>query len=578
MALLLCASVGAQERGPNIDLWYGNAQPVGELGLPQPFFNILGNVSSADSPVQLTFSLNGGPSQSLSTGPDRRRLWGEGDFNIELEIDGLAPGANLVTIEATDASGRESSDTVILEYTPGERWRLPYTIDWRETARIDRVAQVVDGLWIIEEGALRTVQVGYDRVVAIGDLGWEEYEVVVPISVHGLDPRCVADITQCSGTPSVGIIMRWPGHSDWDGSRPRYGYFPIGAAGSYRWRRDDLQTGFLSLSNGVFDTVARDNRQELPFDSPHYFKMRVENENEGFRYSLKVWAENRPEPEEWSLVALEPLTGLRSGSVLLLTHHVDASFGTITISPLDVPFTVPPSILDVQAHPGRLEAELTWTTDRPTSGEVTYGTSSVHELGPVAGTDFLDSHSVLLSGLQPGTLYHFQLTLVDEEGIEAQSDALTFTTLENGKPVAHSTAISTASGTPVAIRLTARDPDGDPLLFEVVTLPQSGTLSGEPPALTYTPKAGFAGTDRLAFTAQDGFDTSAEASVTISVRSPPKSVPPEETQPPRAGGGCTLAAGGAKADAALLLILLLASARLLATRQRVGKRTRSQGT
>ena len=56
------------------------------------------------------------------------------------------------------------------------------------------------------------------------------------------------------------------------------------------------------------------------------------------------------------------------------------------------------------------------------------------------------------------------------------------------------------------VTLSATDPDGDPLTWLPVPVvaPTSGTLSGTPPALVYTPKAGFVGTDLFAFQVSDG--------------------------------------------------------------------------
>jgi hypothetical protein len=73
-------------------------------------------------------------------------------------------------------------------------------------------------------------------------------------------------------------------------------------------------------------------------------------------------------------------------------------------------------------------------------------------------------------------------------------------------PACGNGAFSTTPGTAVATGLTplASDPDGDALTFTVVDQPASGTLSGTAPALTYTPNAGFLGTDSFTYRANDG--------------------------------------------------------------------------
>lgn len=86
-------------------------------------------------------------------------------------------------------------------------------------------------------------------------------------------------------------------------------------------------------------------------------------------------------------------------------------------------------------------------------------------------------------------------------------------------PVAVAQFRSTTPGTPLAITLTASDPDGDPLTYAIVTQPAHGALSGTPPNVTYTPAAGFTGSDSFTFRANDGKANSNVATVSLSVTS-----------------------------------------------------------
>ena len=83
------------------------------------------------------------------------------------------------------------------------------------------------------------------------------------------------------------------------------------------------------------------------------------------------------------------------------------------------------------------------------------------------------------------------------------------------EPVADSQSLTTPEDTPLAITLTGSDPD--PLTFSVAGGPSSGTLTGTPPNLTYTPNANFNGADSFTFTVSDGSLTSAPATVSITV-------------------------------------------------------------
>jgi hypothetical protein len=53
--------------------------------------------------TSLWYTLNGPSENRLNVGPDRRRLWADGDFNVEFDFADLNPGANVVEIIARGA-------------------------------------------------------------------------------------------------------------------------------------------------------------------------------------------------------------------------------------------------------------------------------------------------------------------------------------------------------------------------------------------------------------------------------------------------------------------------------------------
>ncbi|MCY3018684.1 MAG: Ig-like domain-containing protein [Planctomycetota bacterium] len=87
----------------------------------------------------------------------------------------------------------------------------------------------------------------------------------------------------------------------------------------------------------------------------------------------------------------------------------------------------------------------------------------------------------------------------------------------NTTPVADGQTVSPHSGTAKAITLTGGDADGDAITFAVVAQPQHGALSGTVPNLTYTPTAGYAGSDSFTFKVNDGVADSNVATVSIDV-------------------------------------------------------------
>jgi hypothetical protein len=87
-------------------------------------------------------------------------------------------------------------------------------------------------------------------------------------------------------------------------------------------------------------------------------------------------------------------------------------------------------------------------------------------------------------------------------------------------PAAFNQSVSTSYNTPIAITLTAVSPSHLPLTYTVTTGPASGVLSGLAPNLSYTPNAGFTGTDSFTFKANDGTTDSNMATVSIIVLPP----------------------------------------------------------
>lgn len=402
---------------PVINVWYGDHQRFGQLGVPQPFANILGNVSDPQGVAGLTYRLNGGPAMPLSRGPDNRRLALLGDFNAELELSELNPGANQLLLTAWDAQGNAGQKEVTVEYFDGTSWPRDYTIDWSSVSQVPDVAQVVDGLWSLESDSVRPVVLDYDRLIGIGDLTWDDYEIEVPIRMHFIDP---AGFEPPSTAPLVGLILRWPGHQDWDGSQPRWGFLPLGGLAMFRWNR-------LEIMGSAGSLIAQDNSgKTLSLEVPYILKFRVE----GHTYSFKAWMQGTPEPLAWDLVADDPL-GPTHGSALLVAHHVDVSFGDVTVRP--GPFA-PPGALEIDSidvTPGDNWAIVSWQTNQPAQGRVDFGTTASYGQS-VSASESSTSHEVVLEGLQADTSYHYRVTATEGGSLDSSEDRTFMTAAAGG--------------------------------------------------------------------------------------------------------------------------------------------------
>ncbi len=98
-----------------------------------------------------------------------------------------------------------------------------------------------------------------------------------------------------------------------------------------------------------------------------------------------------------------------------------------------------------------------------------------------------------------------------------QAVGFTVTAVVDDPPTADDQSIFTPVNSAVGITLTASDPEGQALTYAVASGPANGSLSGTAPNLTYTPDAGYSGSDGFTFTANDGTSTSAPATVSIAV-------------------------------------------------------------
>ena len=423
------------QQGPTIDIWHNDEQTFGLPGRAQRWVNILGNVQDPDGIASLTYSLNGGAAQQLSIGADRRRLVGAGDFNVEIDA-GILLATNELVIRAVDTTGAETVRNVIVHWVAGTSWPSSYSVDWSQVTDIQSAVQVVDGLWHLTPQGIRTSAVGYDRLLAVGDWTWQDCEIVVPFTVHGYTPP---PYNWQVNEPGIGMVLRWPGHSEnapyQPGQQPRVGWEPNGAVALYRYNKTDPTlpgTANFTIVNGI----------------TYYFKATVKTLSTGYRYELKIWEASQSENAAVFLYRKTmPLDDLAAGSVLLVAHRVDVTFGNVTITRAGE--TVPPAISNVVAQPSPDGARISWSTNEPATGRVEYGLTTDYELGVAPVGTAATSHSVQLSGLNPEAAYHYRIIATDAAGNSSSSADAVFTTaaLDTVPPlisqVQHTTGVTT---------------------------------------------------------------------------------------------------------------------------------------
>lgn len=106
----------------------------------------------------------------------------------------------------------------------------------------------------------------------------------------------------------------------------------------------------------------------------------------------------------------------------------------------------------------------------------------------------------------------------------------------NTPPVIKDESFSMSAGSnELAINLTAFDQEGDPLNYEVLSLPRYGKLSGQAPSLVYIANKEFSGQDNFMIRVSDGKNISEPATVTIAAPLPQiaaQILPAQPTTPP----------------------------------------------
>ena len=308
-----------------IDVWYGLNQTFGNIGQPQRWVNVLGSVSDSDGISSLSYTLNGGAENLLSLGPDERRLLNDGDFNVDIDRTLLQEGANEVVITVLDSLNSITRSTVTVNYNGGNVWPIPYRADWAQLTAPSDGVQIIDGQWELTPNGIRITEPGYDRLFAVGNIDWSQYELVSTFTVNSVD------VTEFAG---VGVIGPWSGHTDDPiaGAQPKTGTLPFGAQAWAAYFPPGLQS---RIQIGGHQT-ARDTRDfNYTLGQTYNFRYSVERPNAvGLQHSMKVWAVGTAEPLPWDVQYVDTTSGLTQGSLAFVAHHADVTFGNIVVQPV----------------------------------------------------------------------------------------------------------------------------------------------------------------------------------------------------------------------------------------------------
>lgn len=103
-------------------------------------------------------------------------------------------------------------------------------------------------------------------------------------------------------------------------------------------------------------------------------------------------------------------------------------------------------------------ATVTWTTNEAASSLVNYGTTTSYGAN-AANASLVTSHSIVLSGLLSGTMYHVMVASTDAAGNTATSSDVTFTTgtPDTTDPVISGAAVSAIGSTTATLSWTTNE-------------------------------------------------------------------------------------------------------------------------
>lgn len=334
LGVLLSASLGLSSQ-PMIDVWYGEEQFFGSPARAQNWINVLGNASPAEDIAKLSYQLNGGSEKLLTPGSDLHRLARAGDFNIELGWDEVREGENTLLITAEDKRGRVSERTLTLQVEKGNAWPLPYAVDFSRVAQLQRVAQVVDGKWVLTEDGVRTAEPYYDRVLTIGDSSWENYEVNLSLTVHDFTPPEPGPPTY--DVSHFGVALRWRGHVP-DGRQPNRQWYPLGSQGELLLRAEGDSCRWRVLRGGGEQWMPTpfSGYRSIALGRKLQIRAQVETLSDGQHvYRFKQWNAGAREPATWDVEAYEDRErDFASGAFCIVPHNSDVTIHRVEALPL----------------------------------------------------------------------------------------------------------------------------------------------------------------------------------------------------------------------------------------------------
>jgi hypothetical protein len=315
-----------------------------------------------------------------------------------------------------------------------------------------------------------------------------------------------------------------------DGSASGAGLTIANAPGSWgNGAADYMYDGYLYPFDGGNIVVTLTNLAAASYDFYIYGHGEADNQNSTYQVSVdgqSYGSQTTLNGPGWNSSAV-----WQQGLQYVVISNVVVGTGqtvTVTVSPASSSYAI---ISGMQMAQVTAPAPVAPTiASQPASQTVTAGTNVTFTVG-VSGTlplSYQWQHggnnisgatgaSLTLNDVQVSNGGIYSVTVSNVAGSATSSNAMLVVNPIVYTPVANNQVVALAENTSVGIVLTGSVGNGDPLTYTVVSQPANGTLSGTAPNMTYQPAASYAGPDSFTFTASDGTNSSAPATVSINV-------------------------------------------------------------
>ena len=212
-------------------------------------------------------------------------------------------------------------------------------------------------------------------------------------------------------------------------------------------------------------------------------------------------------------------TGPDSLSFMVSDGKIDSN--SVTVSIMVTPVNDPPAA-DNQNVTIKVDKSLplTLTGSDFDSEKITFDIDTEPVNGSLSKMPGFETNGKIIYTPKSGYTGSDSFTFVTNDG-ESKSKPATvkINVTQNNPPVAEIESINTVEDAPVTVTLKGNDPDGDPLVYKIVSEPLHGKLSGNIPNLTYIPNENYNGPDSFTYTTNDGKADSFVATVSLTIKS-----------------------------------------------------------